>query len=48
MIAVRRVAGQRLAHVFAETRPEGTFEAVSPDLEDVYFQALSVTQQKAA
>lgn len=41
VIAVRRVAGQRLAHVFHEGKPEGEFEAVSPDLEDVYFQALS-------
>ncbi len=47
VIAVRRVAGHRLAHVFAETRPEGSFEAVEPDLEDVYFQALSQTQRAA-
>jgi len=40
VIAVRRVAGQRLAHVYAESQPEG-FEVVSPDLEDVYFQALT-------
>jgi ABC-type multidrug transport system ATPase subunit len=45
VIAVRRVAGQRLAHVFAEARPDGDFIAVEPDLEDVYFQALSVTQR---
>ncbi|MDP2274118.1 MAG: ABC transporter ATP-binding protein [Archangium sp.] len=44
VIAVRRVAGQRLAHVFSEARPDGEFEAVNPDLEDVYFQALSATQ----
>jgi ABC-type multidrug transport system ATPase subunit len=48
VIAVRRVAGQRLAHVFSETKPEAEFEAVDPDLEDVYFQALSASQQKAA
>ena len=53
VIAVRRVAGQRLAHVFSETKPEGGFDPVNPDLEDVYFQALSATQrapspQKAA
>ncbi len=46
VIAVRRVAGQRLAHVFADSRPEG-FEVVEPDLEDVYFQALSTTQKAA-
>ena len=48
VIAVRRVAGQRLAHVFSESKPRGEFEAVDPDLEDVYFQALSASQQKAA
>jgi ABC-2 type transport system ATP-binding protein len=41
VIAVRRVAGQRLAHVYAETQPEGGYEPVQPDLEDVYFHALS-------
>jgi hypothetical protein len=40
VIAVRSVAGQRLAHVFAEQQPEG-FERVTPDLEDVYFRTLS-------
>ncbi len=47
VIAVRRVAGQRLAHVFAQTKPDGDFLAVEPDLEDVYFQALSHSQQAA-
>lgn len=46
VIAVRRVAGQRLAHVFAEQQPAG-FEPVTPDLEDVYFQALSQAQKAA-
>lgn len=49
VIAVRRVAGQRLAHVFHEGQPGAGFEKVSPDLEDVYFQALSsATAPKAA
>ena len=49
VIAVRRVAGQRLAHVFHEGLPGAGFEKVSPDLEDVYFQALSsATAPKAA
>lgn len=49
VIAVRRVAGQRLAHVFHEGAPRGGFEKVNPDLEDVYFQALSsATALKAA
>ena len=40
IIAVRRVAGQRLVHVFADAKPDG-FEPAEPDLEDVYFNALS-------
>ena len=48
VIAVRRVAGQRLAHVFAEGQPRGDFEPVSPDLEDVYFQSLEASKKKAA
>jgi len=52
VIAVRRVAGQRLLHVFSESKPQvGEFEPVTPDLEDVYFQALATAQkpqQKAA
>ena len=46
VIAVRRVAGRRLAHVFAESQPP-EFEAVSPDLEDVYFQSLAASQKAA-
>lgn len=39
VIAVRRVAGHRLAHVYADSQPEG-FEPAAPDLEDVYFHQL--------
>ncbi len=41
VIAVRRVAGQRLVHVHAESSPGAGFEPVAPDLEDVYFDALT-------
>ena len=40
VIAVRRVAGQRLAHVFSVSQPEG-FDPANPDLEDVYFHQLA-------
>ncbi len=40
VIAVRRVAGQRLAHVYAESQPPG-FEPAEADLEDVYFHCLT-------
>ncbi|MBN1205693.1 MAG: ABC transporter ATP-binding protein [Myxococcaceae bacterium] len=45
VIAVRRVAGQRLVHVYAEHSPPG-FEPAAADLEDVYFHALSQTARK--
>ncbi len=42
VIAVRRVAGRRLVHVFSDGGPPGDgFEPAEPDLEDVYFNALS-------
>jgi len=47
VIAVRRVSGQRLVHVFAEKQPRGEFAQVRPDLEDVYFQSLSASQKAA-
>jgi ABC-2 type transport system ATP-binding protein len=40
VIAVRRVAGQRLVHVFSEDGLGDGFDLAEPDLEDVYFQAL--------
>ncbi len=47
VIAVRRVAGQRLAHVFADAAPDG-FEPANPDLEDVYFNELSRVSDTSA
>ncbi|MCE9670307.1 ABC transporter ATP-binding protein [Myxococcus stipitatus] len=46
VIAVRRVAGQRLVHVYAESAPAG-FEPANADLEDVYFHALSRASRQA-
>ncbi len=46
VIAVRRVAGQRLVHVHAERPPPG-FEPANPDLEDVYFHALASAGKQA-
>jgi ABC-2 type transport system ATP-binding protein len=48
VIAVRRVAGQRLVHVFSESAPREGFEQAEPDLEDVYFHSLAAEAQKAA
>jgi hypothetical protein len=40
VLATRRMAGRTLLHVHAEAQPDATFEAVNPDLEDVYFLSI--------
>lgn len=40
VLATRRMAGQTLVHVHSESRPDASFEAVTPDLEDVYFLSI--------
>ncbi len=40
VISTRRVAGRIAVHVHAEARPDPSFEAAPPDLEDVYFLAI--------
>jgi ABC-2 type transport system ATP-binding protein len=41
VISTKLLAGRTLVHVHADETPGGDFEAVEPDLEDVYFSALS-------
>ena len=48
VISTRLVAGQTAIHVVADDPPDGSFEQVSPDLEDVYFSALSSSERRAA
>ncbi len=48
VIAVRRVAGQRLVHVHSREQPGPGFEPAEPDLEDVYFHALASDAANAA
>jgi len=48
VISTRLVAGMTGIHVVADTRPDASFEEVPPDLEDVYFSTLRVSEQKAA
>jgi ABC-type multidrug transport system ATPase subunit len=52
VISNRRFAGRTLIHVYADAKPTEGFEAVAPDLEDVYFSAikghLSLTPARAA
>ena len=41
VISTRRVAGDLVIHVFADSRPSGEFEPIAPSLEDVYFATLN-------
>jgi ABC-2 type transport system ATP-binding protein len=40
MISMRLFAGRTLIHVLSDERPEGGFEPVAPDLEDLYFATI--------
>jgi ABC-type multidrug transport system ATPase subunit len=40
ILSTRLAGGRTLLHVLADTLPEAGFEAVAPDLEDVYFGRL--------
>lgn len=40
VLSTRLVAGEPVIHVLADASPEAGFEAISPDLEDVYFGRL--------
>jgi ABC-2 type transport system ATP-binding protein len=41
VISTRLLAGRTIAHVFADSNPGDGFEAVVPDLKDVYFSAMA-------
>jgi len=41
VISTKLLAGRTIAHVYSDTQPGLAFEASEPDLEDVYFTALS-------
>jgi ABC-2 type transport system ATP-binding protein len=40
VISMRLFAGRTLVHVLSDAKPEEGFEAVSPDLEDLYFATI--------
>jgi ABC-2 type transport system ATP-binding protein len=46
VIATRLFGGQTQIHVIADGPPESGFQPVAPDLEDVYFSALSSLPQR--
>src|SRR5688572_12018338 len=48
VISSRLFAGKTLIHVYNELQPDFTFEAVKPDLEDVYFSQIHQSQNKAS
>jgi ABC-2 type transport system ATP-binding protein len=41
VISTKLFAGRLLVHVHSDTRPDGTFEPVDVDLEDVYFTTMA-------
>jgi ABC-2 type transport system ATP-binding protein len=41
VIRTRLLAGRTIAHVFAEARPGAEFQAMEPDLKDVYFSVMA-------
>jgi ABC-type multidrug transport system ATPase subunit len=41
VLSTRLLAGRTIAHVFAESSPGEGFEAVEPDLKDVYFSVIA-------
>jgi ABC-type multidrug transport system ATPase subunit len=41
VISTRLLAGRTIAHVHAEASPGADFEAVEPDLKDVYFSVMA-------
>ena len=41
VISTKLLAGRTLVHVHADSRPDAGFEAVQPDLEDVYFTTMA-------
>ncbi len=41
VISTKLLAGQTVVHVYAEGPPGEGFEAVAPDLEDVYFSTMA-------
>ena len=47
VISTKLLAGRTLAHVYSDTTPGAGFEAVEPDLEDVYFSAMKKERQLA-
>ena len=48
VISSRLFAGKTLVHIYSETQPDFTFEAVRPDLEDVYFTQITKAQAAPA
>jgi len=45
VISTQLLAGVPVVHVFAERAPDDEFEAIEPDLEDVYFHQLGLAGQ---
>ena len=47
VVSDKLVAGKPTLHVLSDTQPENGFEAVDPDLEDVYFSYIFGAQTQS-
>ena len=47
VISERLIAGKPEIHVFAGSQPDGSFESIEADLEDVYFSQILARKEKA-
>ena len=41
VISTKLMAGRTIVHVFADSSPSAGFEAVEPDMKDVYFSVMA-------
>jgi hypothetical protein len=41
VVSTKLMAGRTIAHVYADASPGAAFEAVEPDMKDVYFSVMA-------
>ncbi|WP_311195945.1 hypothetical protein [Antarcticibacterium sp. 1MA-6-2] len=46
VISTKLLSGRTVVHIYSEENPGNSFEAVAPDLEDVYFTTMAGHYQK--
>jgi ABC-type multidrug transport system ATPase subunit len=48
VISSRLFAGKMIIHIYSDTQPDPSFEAIDPDLEDIYFSNINRKEQSTA